>query len=92
MQTYHVPSISLEDLLLSNNAPYHIDYLSIDTESSEYEILNAFDFSKYHNEVITCEHNFTKSRKKIYNLLVNNGYKRVYEGISQFDDWYVKTA
>jgi len=90
MQTYSVTSISLEDLLNEYKAPYHIDYLSIDTEGSEYEILSAFDFSKYHIEVITCEHNYTKSREKIYNLLANNGYKRVYEEISQFDDWYVK--
>ena len=40
-------SISLEDLLEKYNAPYVIDFLSIDTEGSEFEILNGFNFKKY---------------------------------------------
>ena len=46
----------------------NIDYLSIDTEGSEYEILKAFDFKKYKISIITCEHNFSKDRDKIFNL------------------------
>ena len=65
---YKVPTISLLDLLDIHNAPKFIDYLSIDTEGSEYEILNAFDFNKYKFRVITCEHNFTPMREKIYKL------------------------
>ena len=86
---YKVKTISLLDLLERNNAPKFIDYLSIDTEGSEYEILNAFDFQKYKFKVITCEHNFTNTREKIYNLLINNGYKRKLKLISKVDDWYV---
>ena len=36
---------------------------------SEYEILKTFNFDKYKFRVITCEHNFTSTRQKIYNLL-----------------------
>ena len=78
------------DLLVSNSAPYEIDYLSIDTEGSEFEILNAFDFSKFNIKVITCEHNFTENRAGIYDLLSKNGYRRVMEEVSFFDDWYVR--
>jgi len=87
---YEVQTISLVDLLKKHNAPKHIDYLSIDTEGSEYEILRAFDFQEYSFGVITVEHNFSSSREKIYDLLVDNGYKRKFDNISNFDDWYIK--
>lgn len=89
-KSYDVKSISLLDLLDKYNAPKTIDYLSIDTEGSEYEILSHFDFNKYSFNVITCEHNFTKYREKIYKLLTANGYERKYIGFSNWDDWYVK--
>jgi FkbM family methyltransferase len=88
--TYQVKSISLNDLLSKYNAPEIIDYLSIDTEGSEYEILKSFDFNKYKFNVITCEHNFAPIREKIYKLLTDNGYVRKYIGLSRWDDWYVR--
>lgn len=86
---YEVKTISLEDLLDKYRAPSVIDYLSIDTEGSEFEILSNFNFEKYKFKVITCEHNFTSNRKKIFNLLTSKGYLRKYINISKFDDWYV---
>jgi FkbM family methyltransferase len=87
--TYAVPTISLNDLLAKHNAPSAIDYLSIDTEGSEYEILKGFDFTSYRVSVITCEHNFTTKRDAVYALLSSHGYRRIYEDISLFDDWYI---
>jgi FkbM family methyltransferase len=87
---YEVMSISLLDLLDLYEAPRYIEYLSIDTEGSEFEILNAFDFSQYTFGLITCEHNFSANRDRVYDLLTKNGYQRVMMGISKFDDWYVK--
>ena len=86
---YEVITISLEDMLDKFKAPKLIDYLSIDTEGSEYEILKHFNFQKYKFKVITVEHNFTNQRNKINKLLCENGYKRKFEDISNFDDWYV---
>jgi FkbM family methyltransferase len=91
-KAYEVNSISLNDLLEKYNAPNLIDYLSIDTEGCEYEILSNFDFTKYSFNIITCEHNFTPMREKIYNLLSNHGYVRVYQELSKFDDWYINSA
>jgi len=86
---YTVTSISLNDLLRKYNSPKHIDYLSIDTEGSEFEILKALDFNEFSFGVITVEHNFTDSRDNLYDLLSSNCYKRVFEEISGVDDWYV---
>ena len=86
---YTVETIALLDLLDKFEAPKLIDYLSIDTEGSEYEILKNFDFDKYKFRVITCEHNYTSKREKIFDLLTKNGYARKFEEISKFDDWYV---
>lgn len=89
-EKYQVQTISLNDLLKKHNSPKHIDYLSIDTEGSEFEILNSLDFSTYSFSVITCEHNYTAQREKIYNLLTQNGYIRKFKNISKWDDWYLK--
>ena len=86
---YKVKTISLNDLLNKYSAPELMDYLSIDTEGSELEILKSFNFDKYKFKVITCEHNHNDNREKLYNLLSQNGYKRKFTEISKFEDWYV---
>ena len=87
--TYTVKTISLLDLLNEYNVPNIIDYLSIDTEGSEFEILSSFDFSKYKFRVITVEHNNRPYRKDIKNLLEKNNYLQVLSEVSQIDDWYI---
>jgi hypothetical protein len=87
--SYQVETISLNDLLDKYHAPKIIDYLSIDTEGSEFEILNNFDFKRNQFKIITCEHNYTADRQKIYDLLTKNGYVRKYSFLSKWDDWYV---
>jgi FkbM family methyltransferase len=89
-KSYDVTTISLIDLLAKYRAPKQIDFLSIDTEGSEYEILSHFDFDKYQFRIITCEHNFTPMRDKILSLLTENGYVRKFQELSQFDDWYIR--
>lgn len=86
---YKVNTISLKDLLIKYDAPKLIDYLSIDTEGSEFEILKNFDFDNFKFRVITCEHNYNDNREKIYKLLTDNGYIRKFVNISKFEDWYV---
>ena len=86
---YEVETITLEKLLIEYNSPNIIDYLSIDTEGSEYDILKGFNFTKYTFKIITVEHNFTENRSKIKNLLESKGYVRVFERFSKWDDWYI---
>jgi len=86
---YEVISVSLTDLLDQNDAPDVIDYLSVDTEGSEFLILSKYDFSRRQIKVITCEHNFTKNRENLHDLLTRNGFRRVFADVSGWDDWYI---
>ena len=88
---YEVSTISLNDLLAAVNAPQSIDYLSVDTEGSEHEILKYFDFERWDVSVISVEHNFFPVRDKIYQLLKSKGYVRKFPLLSRWDDWYVKS-
>lgn len=80
----------MTDLLSQFNAPKQIDYLSLDTEGGEYDILKTFDWSYYDISLITVEHNYTPLRQCIYELLTSKGYRRVQEQDSRWDDWYTK--
>lgn len=87
---YQVETVSLIDLLKKYNAPTEIDYISLDTEGSEIEILQAFDFDQYKVKFFTVEHNEKEAnRQQIYDLLTSKGYDRVLVNISNWDDFYV---
>jgi FkbM family methyltransferase len=91
--TYDVQTVSLNDLLIRHGAPTAIDYMSVDTEGSEFIILNAFDFQRYQIKVLTVEHNYCDpDRQQIFDLLTSNNYIRILEPFSKFDDWYVQKA
>lgn len=89
---YTVDTVKLNDLLMEHDAPANIDYLSIDTEGSEFKILETIDFKRYSFGVITCEHNHAENRRNVFDLLSARGYRRVFEEFSSFDDWYVNAA
>ena len=85
--TIKVETITLEDLLDMWNVPKFIEYLSLDTEGSEYDILKVFDFTKYKFGIIHVEHNYIEPRRtQIRLLLESNGYK--FEKENNWDDCY----
>ena len=86
-KTVTMQTISLNDLLSKFEAPSFIEYLSLDTEGSEYEILRNLDFNKWQFGIIDVEHNYVEPRRTmIKQLLCNNGY--TYLGPNEFDDSY----
>lgn len=67
-----------------------VDYISIDTEGNEYEIIKNFNFKRNKVKIFTIEHNFdNKKRHIIQKLMIENGYKKVMSYISHMDDWYI---
>jgi FkbM family methyltransferase len=84
-KTIDVQCYRLADILKSHNISY-IDYLSIDTEGSEYEILKSIDFNIIDIYIIQVEDNYKDP--KIRMLLEQNGYSFL-EHIKR-DDIYIK--
>jgi len=84
-----VETISLNDLVEENFNSICPSYISVDTEGSEFEILNSFNFSKYRPVVFTVEHNFTKLQNDIDKIMLENNYIRIFENFTVFDAWYV---
>jgi len=90
VESYDVVSVALSDLLAEVGAPEQIDYLSLDTEGSEIDILKGIDFSKTKISVLTIEHNFEHRKlQQLDHVLLPHGYRRVLAGLSKFDAWYV---
>jgi FkbM family methyltransferase len=87
--TYHVNTISLQDLLLQGNAPRTIDFLSIDTEGSEHAILAAFPFAEWTIHFIAVEHNHRPDRADLEQLLGAHGFRPILREHSAVDDWYI---
>lgn len=87
-----LPTLSLVDLLKKYNSPKVIDYLSIDTEGSEYEILKTMDFTKYKFRTITVEHNKGLRKTEIFRLLTKNEYTLLQTDWPYFEDWYIHNS
>jgi FkbM family methyltransferase len=87
--TFDVETVSLDDLLDHHSAPQTIEYMSIDTEGSEFDILSAYSFSR-DIKLFTIEHNYTDQRDLIYSLMISKGYVRILKELSHWDDWYIK--
>ena len=88
---YELQTISFKDFSTKYEVPKKIDFLSIDTEGTELEILKSINFEDFDIKIITVEHNFTKKRESIFNYLIGFGYQRVLENFSLVDDWYIKS-
>ena len=84
-----VETISLNKVIEEEFNDISPSYISIDTEGSEFEILNSFNFSKYQPAVFTVEHNFTDLQKKIDELMFKNDYSRIFNNLTSFDAWYI---
>jgi FkbM family methyltransferase len=83
-----VKTKTLTRVLNEQKAPTFIDYLSLDTEGSELEVLRGIDFEKYTFGCITVEHNWVEPRRtEMKDLLLNNGY--VFCRENKHDDYYI---
>jgi FkbM family methyltransferase len=86
-----VETITLNDILDENEAPLFIDYLSLDTEGTELEILKSVDLNKYTFGLIDVEHNYLEpERTNIRDFLTSNGYS--FKIDNMWDDQYIHNS
>lgn len=87
-QKIMIKSYRLEYFLQKYSFPKRIEYLSIDTEGSELEILSSFSFDKYLFGCISCEHNDDEyKRNNIRLFLESKGY--ILDKTLGVDDCYI---
>jgi len=87
-EVVELTTFPIRDFLASYKVPQTIDYLSIDTEGSEHDILAAFPFDSHSIRLITVEHNHEEpKRTMIKELLGRHGY--VLDKSEDVEDFYV---
>lgn len=74
MEIIEIETITIEDLLKKYNRN-EIDYLSIDTEGSEYSILSNINFNNIKIKCISVENNYNDD--KLEKLLLSNNFEKI---------------
>jgi FkbM family methyltransferase len=87
--TYEVETVSLADLLAEHDAPDHIDFLSMDVEGAESDVLSAFPFDRYTFGFICVEQHGEVQARAVRAIMKAAGYDQIHERISGYDGWYV---
>lgn len=87
-----VPVRRLDSLMVEASSPKKIQYLSIDTEGAETEVLRTFPFDTIDVEAVTIEHNFrNRSLHEFDEVLGARGFVRVLGFLSAWDAWYLNS-
>lgn len=85
-----VETISLNQLLANTMPNQRVNYMSVDTEGGEYQILSALDFETWTFDFISVEHNYSDQEHLLETLINSKGYTRILAEISDFDAWFVR--
>lgn len=87
---YKVKLATLDRILSEAGAPKAIDFMSIDTEGNELDILDGLDLTVYKIGLFAIEHNFRPGMIEGLNeRLLPHGYRRILANTSAFDAWFI---
>jgi len=90
-QQYEVQCITLNTAFKEHAVPTTIDFMSIDTEGAEFEVLTGLDLTKYDVRFLVVEHNGNMQKmQQIAGHLDNYGYTEVCSEISCIDGWFLR--
>lgn len=80
-----VPVRTLDDILTEAGAPLPLDFLSLDVEGHEQEVLAGFDIARWRPRLILMEDQVTDHSK--HRIMRRAGYRLV--RYTDYDGWYV---
>lgn len=86
-----VGTIGFEELA-EQYGEHGFDYISIDTEGSELELLNALPFEALQPALVTVEHNWSDNSGKIFEALASRGYEPWLAPFTRSDYFFVHRA
>ncbi len=89
---HRVKSFTLNQVIDSYLPSLEIDFLSIDIEGNELEILKSIDLYRYKINAICVEHNFGEDSREILNYMTERNYRLVYKEFSKNDYWFVRSS
>ncbi len=88
VQVVKVPATTLDDILMKNNVPHEFEFLSLDVEGAELEVLKGLSLNRFHPRIILIEDNSYGADLSVRNHLRQQGYIRVHR--TGVNDWYVQ--
>ena len=88
LQFVEVQSATFGEIMANYPDIKHIDFMSLDIEGGEFEVLKGIDFDKYTFSLMAIEHNGVESAiKNITALLESKGYKILF--FNRWDFFFV---
>jgi FkbM family methyltransferase len=88
-KTHRVPAYTLTEIMDKYFLAKSLDFLSIDVEGEDLEILASVDFSKYEINAICVEHNNRINSKEILKYMESD-YELVWSEYSGNDFWFMR--
>ncbi|AYG94284.1 hypothetical protein D8I30_03095 [Brevundimonas naejangsanensis] len=89
-EEHQVESVAIGDLLQDSGVRKDVDYVSIDVEGPDVEILEAILDAGYRPKVLTIEHNRVADRIEKIKGLLDDDYEVVLSSASNWDLWAVE--
>jgi FkbM family methyltransferase len=87
--SHEVASVSLDDFLREHSAPRLIDFLSMDVEGAELDILKAFSFGYRFGFLAIEALAAPDGVSQLEHLMKENGYRRILHDVSGYDHFYI---
>ena len=89
-KTHKVPAFTLSEIIDKYFPAKSLDFLSIDVEGEDLEILASIDFSKYEINSICVEHNNRIGSDEFLKYMEDSGYALVWNEFSGNDFWFIR--